>query len=63
MMQLAQEIPSTALMLDFETFTCSASSKNQRAVLKHYLEEHTREELADWSMGYDWIFRVYRYAT
>ena len=63
--KILQEVPPTVLMIDDETFFCNFGCRAQttdiRCMLKHFIETHTREELASWSLGYDWMYRIYRY--
>ena len=64
-LKINHETPMTALRIDDETFMCNfgcpAQTKSVRMMLQHWLECHTREELAHWSLGYDWLYRMYIY--
>lgn len=60
------EMPVTMLLADRNHFLCNfgcpVQSHSMKTILKHYLEAHTREDLANWSLSYDWIYRIYRFA-
>lgn len=61
---LAIDCPVTVLMVDEDTYMCNfgcanTQTKNLRSILQHFLEAHTREECAMWSLGYDWMYRMY----